>query len=48
MAELGNQALKVGRTRAVLGATVDGRALYERLGWRVVAPMSGAYCRRSG
>ena len=47
MAELGNQALDAGVRRAVLGATPDGRALYERLGWQVVAPMSGAYCRHS-
>lgn len=48
MAELGHQALDAGRRRAVLGATVEGRALYERLGWRVVSAMSGAYFRPSG
>lgn len=47
MAVLGKHALDAGRSRAVLGATVEGRALYERLGWRVVDRMSGAYCRPS-
>ncbi|MCW2836898.1 MAG: GCN5-related N-acetyltransferase [Marmoricola sp.] len=48
MAELGNRALELGLGRAVLGATAEGRALYEGLGWQVVAPMSGAYHRPSG
>ncbi|MFI5974890.1 GNAT family N-acetyltransferase [Streptomyces sp. NPDC051452] len=31
-----------GVTAAVLGATVEGRALYEREGWRVLAPLTAA------
>ncbi len=47
MAALGDRALDAGRRRAVLGATPNGQALYERLGWRVVSPMTGAYCPAS-
>jgi GNAT superfamily N-acetyltransferase len=43
MAELERHALEAGLERAVLGATGDGRALYERLGWDVGAPLAGAY-----
>jgi GNAT superfamily N-acetyltransferase len=42
MAELERHALEAGLERAVLGATDDGRALYERLGWDVGAPLAGA------
>jgi GNAT superfamily N-acetyltransferase len=42
MAELEKHALEAGLDRAVLGATDDGRALYERLGWDVGAPLAGA------
>lgn len=45
MAELERHALEAGLTRAVLGATGDGRALYERLGWDVGAVLAGAYYR---
>ena len=34
-------ALGEGAREAVLGATDDGRALYERLGWTVRATMAG-------
>ncbi len=42
MAELERHALDAGLERAVLGATGDGRALYQRLGWDVGAPLAGA------
>ncbi len=45
MAELERHALDAGLTRAVLGATGDGRALYERLGWDVGATLAGAVYR---
>jgi GNAT superfamily N-acetyltransferase len=45
MAELERHALEAGLERAVLGATGDGRALYERLGWDVGAPLAGASYR---
>ncbi|OZC81239.1 hypothetical protein CH274_10350 [Rhodococcus sp. 06-418-5] len=38
-------ALRAGRTRAVLGATSDGRALYTRLGWTTAAELTGYYHR---
>ncbi|MFF3678809.1 GNAT family N-acetyltransferase [Streptomyces sp. NPDC002120] len=31
-----------GATAGVLGATPEGRALYETMGWRTVAPLTGA------
>ena len=40
MAALERHALEAGLERAVLGATGDGRALYERLGWDVGAPLT--------
>jgi GNAT superfamily N-acetyltransferase len=43
MAALERRALDAGLERAVLGATVDGRALYERLGWDVGAPLTAVY-----
>ncbi len=45
MAELEKHALEAGLERAVLGATGDGRALYERLGWDVGVPIAGATYR---
>ncbi|MFC4337781.1 GNAT family N-acetyltransferase [Salininema proteolyticum] len=43
MAELADRALALGVSRGILGATNDGRALYERLGWVAVAELSGAF-----
>jgi GNAT superfamily N-acetyltransferase len=45
MAALERHALEAGVERAVLGATGDGRALYERLGWDVGAPLTAVYYR---
>ncbi|MEV6838338.1 GNAT family N-acetyltransferase [Streptomyces sp. NPDC051133] len=42
MGTLAEAAARQGARTAVLGATVQGRALYEALGWKVVAPMSAA------
>jgi hypothetical protein len=41
MRRLANIAVERGATTAVLGASVEGRALYEALGWRVRAPLAG-------
>ncbi len=41
MRTLQNAALEAGAERAVLGATVEGRALYTALGWRTAAPLTG-------
>ena len=38
---LANTALSQGATVGVLGASVQGRALYESLGWTVRAPLAG-------
>ncbi|MGY4394560.1 GNAT family N-acetyltransferase [Streptomyces virginiae] len=35
-------AAEQGATAGVLGATPEGRALYERTGWRVLAPLTSA------
>ena len=45
MAELERHALEAGLERAVLGATGDGQALYDRLGWDVGATLAGAVYR---
>jgi GNAT superfamily N-acetyltransferase len=45
MAALETYAIEAGLERAVLGATDDGRALYERLGWDVGAPLTAVYYR---
>jgi GNAT superfamily N-acetyltransferase len=45
MAALERHALEAGLDRAVLGATGDGRVLYERLGWDVGAPLTAVYYR---
>ncbi|MEV0177210.1 GNAT family N-acetyltransferase [Streptomyces sp. NPDC050803] len=42
MTTLANAAAGQGVTAGVLGATPEGRALYERLEWRVLAPLTGA------
>jgi predicted GNAT family acetyltransferase len=41
MRRLANIAVERGATTAVLGASVEGKALYESLGWRVRAPLAG-------
>ncbi|MFI8449240.1 hypothetical protein [Streptomyces erythrochromogenes] len=41
MGALTNAAVDRGAATATLGATVQGRALYERLGWKVLAPLTG-------
>ncbi|MGW7368534.1 GNAT family N-acetyltransferase [Streptomyces sp. NPDC054841] len=38
-----NAAVERGATTGVLGGTPDGRALYESLGWRVIAPLVSVY-----
>ena len=38
---LANEAIEAGSSTAILGATVEGRALYEYLGWKVHAPLAG-------
>ncbi|MGW2379736.1 GNAT family N-acetyltransferase [Streptomyces sp. NPDC001658] len=42
MSTLADAAAGQGATAGVLGATPEGRALYERLGWRVLSPLTGA------
>lgn len=42
MATLADVAAGQGAAVGVLGATPDGRALYERVGWRVLAPLTSA------
>ncbi|MFF9499772.1 GNAT family N-acetyltransferase [Streptomyces sp. NPDC014656] len=41
MAALTRAALERGVSEGVLGATVQGRALYEAIGWKALAPLSG-------
>lgn len=41
MRTLANEAAGAGARAAVLGATPDGRALYESLGWRTESPLTG-------
>ncbi|MFF5707161.1 GNAT family N-acetyltransferase [Streptomyces sp. NPDC012794] len=41
MGALTEAAVQRGVTTGVLGATVPGRALYEALGWKVLAPLTG-------
>ncbi|MDH6108814.1 GNAT superfamily N-acetyltransferase [Kitasatospora sp. MAP12-15] len=41
MRSLANTALAQGATLGVLGASIEGRALYESLGWAVRAPLAG-------
>ncbi|MFG2621359.1 GNAT family N-acetyltransferase [Streptomyces sp. NPDC048507] len=41
MGALTDAALAHGVSTGMLGATVQGRALYEALGWQVLAPLSG-------
>ncbi|MFD8290271.1 GNAT family N-acetyltransferase [Streptomyces lavendulae] len=41
MAALTGAAIDGGASTGVLGATVQGRALYEALGWKVLSPLNG-------
>jgi GNAT superfamily N-acetyltransferase len=41
MRGLANTGIERGATTGVLGASIEGRALYESLGWRVHAPLAG-------
>jgi ribosomal protein S18 acetylase RimI-like enzyme len=41
MRTLANDAVTRGASTGVLGASAEGRALYEALGWRVHAPLAG-------
>ncbi|MFC9819399.1 GNAT family N-acetyltransferase [Streptomyces erythrochromogenes] len=41
MGALTNAAVESGAAAGTLGATVQGRALYETLGWKVLAPLTG-------
>jgi hypothetical protein len=41
MRDLANTGIERGATTGVLGASIEGRALYESLGWRVHAPLAG-------
>ncbi|WKX70904.1 GNAT family N-acetyltransferase [Streptomyces sp. XD-27] len=41
MRTLANAAVDAGSSTAVLGATTEGRALYESLGWRTHGPLTG-------
>lgn len=45
---LAEAAARQGARAAVLGATVEGRALYQTLGWQVLAPLSAATLRTAG
>lgn len=38
---LANESLEAGAQTGILGATVEGRALYETLGWKTHAPLTG-------
>jgi predicted GNAT family acetyltransferase len=38
---LANEALEAGSSTGILGATVEGRALYEYLGWKAYTPLTG-------
>ncbi|WP_194915508.1 GNAT family N-acetyltransferase [Catenulispora rubra] len=46
MNALANKAYELGASTSVLGATNDGRALYESLGWKVHAPLAGFVYQR--
>lgn len=42
---LANEALEAGAQVGILGATLDGRALYEALGWKVHTPLTSLVYR---
>ncbi|MFD0146084.1 MULTISPECIES: GNAT family N-acetyltransferase [unclassified Streptomyces] len=41
MGTLANAAIENGVSTGILGATVQGKALYEALGWKVLSPLNG-------
>lgn len=41
MGTLTNAAIETGVSAGILAATIQGRALYEALGWKVLSPLSG-------
>lgn len=45
---LANEALEAGAERGILGATAEGRALYETLGWKAYGPLTGFVYRAQG
>lgn len=46
MNALANAAAGLGASTSVLGASVEGRALYEALGWKAHAPLAGFIYKR--
>lgn len=46
MGTLANVAHEDGARTSILGASVEGRALYEALGWKVYAPLAGFIFRQ--
>ena len=46
MSALANSAFDAGESISVLGATIEGRALYESIGWKVHAPLVGFVYKR--
>jgi GNAT superfamily N-acetyltransferase len=46
MNSLATTAHELGASTTILGATVEGRALYEALGWKVHAPLAGFVYRK--
>jgi GNAT superfamily N-acetyltransferase len=48
MRALTNASLEAGAQTGILGATVEGRALYETLGWKSHAPVTGFIYRDPG
>lgn len=48
MHTLQNAAVERGAGEGVLGGTPDGRALYESLGWRTIAPLVSVYFAPAG
>lgn len=47
MTALTNAAMDLGAATGILGATAQGRALYETLGWHVAGPLSGFVYKRA-
>jgi predicted GNAT family acetyltransferase len=48
MAALTTTAIGLGAATGILGATVQGRALYEKLDWNVAGPLSSFVYKRPG